>query len=93
MWSLSEKDMQISWQNCSNNWSTTKNTTATVLRKKETKWVLKICTAFIHGPNDKIREEHQWDRDIPIGTGFSSLKRNKKHPTRSEIRLFVKIIQ
>ena len=59
-------------------------TTATVRRKKETKWMLKLGTAFLYDLlNDKIGEEHQRDIDIPIGTSFESLKRNKKHPARS----------
>ena len=42
------------------------------VERKKTKWMLKLQTAFPYGIHDKNGEEHQRDRDIPIGISFLS---------------------
>ena len=46
------------------------NTTATICRKKEIKWILKLWTALIYGLSDKIAEDHQRDNGVPIRIHF-----------------------
>ena len=52
------------------------NTTAAVCQKKETKWMLKLWTAYPYDLSDNIGEEHHIDSNIKIGIGFPLLKRN-----------------